>query len=1334
MKAQVSVEYLMVLGSLLFMALPAGYLFYHYSDSTQDQLSYAQLEVFADTLVNTAARVYYMGEPSRLTIEGHLPDNIDRINFTTDWANGGSQIIFYSTSKSGKKYEYIYKSKINLNGSYFPTDSESGVKKVTLEAYKKADGTFFVFANFGGRCPPSTLYDLNNDCVIGTPDRDLAVSCIGQRRSNGTWNDRWNACIGADYDGDCIVEASDDIDLWDQHLAEHPNENPCPLDIPPVCNDHVCNGNENCASCPTDCGCSYPGSFCKIDHCQPCGFVDLECCNGIQCYSTFNAKCNSLLNKCEACGHLNEQCCDAAPLCSEGSCLSGVCGYPPGTCGDGTCSPSAETCLNCTLDCCTGSTETCANNDNTLVGYWSFDTDARDYSGEGNHGTNNGASILGSHLGSNYYQFDGGSDNVNVPNSASLQISGPMTVEAWINPASAQECCGISPCNAGIMAKASSTLGWSWQLRYGGDRGCYLGLQVNTGSSGRWSTIGQTLAINTWHHVAFVYDGGKIMAYLNGNKVNESYGVSGISSSSAPLYIGDEGWGNNFNGLIDEVKVFNRALSQTEIQKEIGTTRNTCVSCGALGLPCCEASDCPTSGTCIGGICTVACGSIGQSCCASSDCPTSGVCNIINGKCEACGGTGQPCCVGETCGVATNVCSLRTASLVGDWSFDDGSGFTAQDSSSFNNDAAVYGASWTPSGIVNGGLSFDGINDYALVPYSSSWYATSGFTESAWVKPKPAYGSGSWPWILYRPAFINFVAPSDGRIEVKTYIGGVDRYIESTNQIPVNTWTHVAFSYDGNTRKLYINGALNAQSSAYTGPIDNDPYDLWIGGTDVFYNGTMDEVKVWKKVLSDQEVGNEYKYPSKGTCVACGEVGQPCCSGATPCATGACTAGVCVSACGSTGQICCSGDSCNAGNACWSVGSGLEGYWKFDASSGVSMADSSGKSHTGTMALLNPQHCASVLGVVDCNLTGGKYKTGSGWISDSHSGNALRFDGNRSFVDLGYAPSRGIGLGINASAATFEAWIKTVDNRRTEMMIVSQVGASNTRNYEFYVQNGQLRFMAASGGATTSFGATGTVSDGSWKHVAFVENFPNYYFYVNGVQMGSGTMPFSINSTTAGSSYTIGGISSTYPDTMFNGSIDSVKVWRRALSPSEIQAEATDTQICVPASPTLFENYLDFSGMRDDNLLGRYWNAQTFTPSTTHRVTKVQLYLANPSSPTNPTRAWGDVVVSIRATDGSGLPTGDDLATGSVQASVLGDWYPIDTMTWVSFDLGAGYVLNAGTKYAIVVRAPMATRNIYYRSSANQGYNGGQTYDSTDSGATWSVYAWDMDFREMGFS
>ncbi|MBA7582463.1 hypothetical protein ES708_24391 [subsurface metagenome] len=141
---------------------------------------------------------------------------------------------------------------------------------------------------------------------------------------------------------------------------------------------------------------------------------------------------------------------------------------------------------------------------------------------------------------------------------------------------------------------------------------------------------------------------------------------------------------------------------------------------------------------------------------------------------------------------------------------------------------------------------------------------------------------------------------------------------------------------------------------------------------------------------------------------------------------------------------------------------------------------------------------------------------------------------------------------------------------------------------------------------------------------------------------------------------------------------------------------------------------------------GATWLAQTFTPSSPHNITSVKLKLYRYGSP-------GTITVSIRATDGSGHPTGPDLCFQTMNGLALIDWSPGE---WYEFFFGTNPKLSSGIKYAIVVRAPSGDVSNHLRwryDDTSPTYAGGIIEVSYDSGSSWAGATYDdFMFEEWG--
>lgn len=200
-----------------------------------------------------------------------------------------------------------------------------------------------------------------------------------------------------------------------------------------------------------------------------------------------------------------------------------------------------------------------------LMAYYAMDGDASDDSGHNLNGTVMGDPEWIDGIMGGAVELDGDGDYIDCGNDTSLDILGPIALSLWIRPdADDPEGNGTE---TAPMAKAMNGMSpsWSWQVRYGWNSPQpTMAFTFNT-SPRAWAYVGQNLEQGEWHHIACSHDGETLTAYLNG-AATESTPMGAIASSSTPILIGSDGWGDDWIGGIDEVKVFNRALSPGEIQ------------------------------------------------------------------------------------------------------------------------------------------------------------------------------------------------------------------------------------------------------------------------------------------------------------------------------------------------------------------------------------------------------------------------------------------------------------------------------------------------------------------------------------------------------------------------------------------------------------------------------------------------------------------------------------------------------------------------------------------------------------------------------------------------
>jgi hypothetical protein len=147
------------------------------------------------------------------------------------------------------------------------------------------------------------------------------------------------------------------------------------------------------------------------------------------------------------------------------------------------------------------------------------------------------------------------------------------------------------------------------------------------------------------------------------------------------------------------------------------------------------------------------------------------------------------------------------------------------------------------------------------VPDSDSLDLTSGLTVEGWVKPD---GSTGFRTLLVKETGGNIVyglyANSDtNRPQSQVSTSNPLKLLDGTGTLPADTWSHLAFTYDGTTERLYVNGTQVA-SMAVSGAINTSTGALKIGGDAIWgewFSGLIDEVRVYNRALSAAEIGSD---------------------------------------------------------------------------------------------------------------------------------------------------------------------------------------------------------------------------------------------------------------------------------------------------------------------------------------------------------------------------------------------------------------------------------------------------------------------------------------------
>jgi len=213
-----------------------------------------------------------------------------------------------------------------------------------------------------------------------------------------------------------------------------------------------------------------------------------------------------------------------------------------------------------------------------------------------------------------------------------------------------------------------------------------------------------------------------------------------------------------------------------------------------------------------------------------------------------------------------------TEGLVAWYPLNEGSGTTAGDASGNNLDGSLVdmeGDEWT-SGLLNDALDFNNTDDIVVITNSASLEGFTELTLSAWVYPtapgpgfsgrvisKSDGGSGDDYTLRYSNSGNNHAA----NFRITTTGGSVTLHADT--QIPQNTWSHIAGTWDGSELRVYFNGNSDATPVAQSGTIETNGRDLSLGlhldsPTDREFPGRIDEARIYDRALSASEIAALY--------------------------------------------------------------------------------------------------------------------------------------------------------------------------------------------------------------------------------------------------------------------------------------------------------------------------------------------------------------------------------------------------------------------------------------------------------------------------------------------
>ncbi|MFZ4377504.1 MAG: LamG domain-containing protein, partial [Saprospiraceae bacterium] len=202
---------------------------------------------------------------------------------------------------------------------------------------------------------------------------------------------------------------------------------------------------------------------------------------------------------------------------------------------------------------------------NGLVGWWPFNGNAQDESGNGNHGTVNGATLSSDRFmkSNSAYTFDGIDDFIQVEDADILDLTSNYTLSGWYFINNSQKS------DQTILGKGSFEIQTGYQLILNTFEGqMQFGYNDGEGLNGGVFLKHTTSNLIGWHLLTGSYDGISAKLYLDGNLVSKVNVKYFLQKSTQPLLFGNEAkyLYRFFNGKLDDIAIWNRALSEIEIK------------------------------------------------------------------------------------------------------------------------------------------------------------------------------------------------------------------------------------------------------------------------------------------------------------------------------------------------------------------------------------------------------------------------------------------------------------------------------------------------------------------------------------------------------------------------------------------------------------------------------------------------------------------------------------------------------------------------------------------------------------------------------------------------
>lgn len=498
-----------------------------------------------------------------------------------------------------------------------------------------------------------------------------------------------------------------------------------------------------------------------------------------------------------------------------------------------------------------------------LLGWWKFDETSGvrggDSSGNGNDGVLHGDPMWvseGKVVGA--IELDGDGDFIEISNESNFDVASQLTVSVWVK---------VNEFDKSFQSIISKGTGEGWILSRSHSTGTVE--FVCKGIKPQPYVVGKTsIDDGQWHHLAGVYDGAKLKLYVDGKLDGSKNAWGSIVTNDYSIYIGDSSQdsGRFFDGLIDDVRIYNYALSEDEVKSlyEVAATAPQPADGGVTGpsaglRPSWEpASDAASHKVYFGS------SADGLTLLAEVKNPGDAVLPKLEQNNTYYWRVDEVMADGSV--TSGNVWSFRTSGrLVGWWKLDETEGRDVADSSGNNNFGKILEGSpkWQPDGgRIGGALLFDGKGDFINIANESNFDFTNQMTVAAWVKVNsvnnwwPAIvtkGDNAWRFHHYEQSGrVAFHATGLTTPNMQKHGGPA-----GDTDVGDGQWHHVAAVYGSGKGYIYVDGRLDDEIDM-AGTIATNDEPVYIGENSQaqgrLFNGMIDDVRVYDYALSAGEV------------------------------------------------------------------------------------------------------------------------------------------------------------------------------------------------------------------------------------------------------------------------------------------------------------------------------------------------------------------------------------------------------------------------------------------------------------------------------------------------